>query len=86
MDGEAEEIRELEVVSAQNPGAYRRVEVGAAQVCQVRDNVAAGVADGVEPGQGSRRARGQVREAAGRVAGVDDYGPAARQGEDERVL
>ena len=72
MNGEAEETRELEV-------AY---PVGTLHV-RYPDGTLAISEDDVEPGQGSRRARGQVREAAGRVAGVDDDGPAARQGEHE---
>ena len=72
MNGEAEETRELEVAYPVGT-LHVRYPVGTLAISE----------DNVERGQGSRRARGQVREAAGRVAGVDDDGPAARQGEHE---
>lgn len=46
----------------------------------------ASIADSVELGQRGRGARGEVRQVAGEIAGIDDDGPPARQGEYERVV
>jgi hypothetical protein len=42
--------------------------------------------EGVDLGQRSRSSGGQVKDAAGRITGIDNDRPPARQREDEGVL
>jgi hypothetical protein len=58
--------------------------VAVVNISHMRGAIAA--VEGVDLGQRSRSSGGQVKDAAGRITGIDNDRPPARQREDEGVL